>query len=55
MQEIVPEGEWDEFMSTLRRKLPTTIRIASHGGQVVLLCNQYRTGGSCNGATGVMQ
>ena len=26
-QKVVPEEEWDEFMSALRRELPSTFRI----------------------------
>ena len=31
MQGIVPEGEWDAFMETLRKPLPTTFRINGRG------------------------
>ena len=30
-QEIVPEGEWDAFMESLRAPLPTTFRINGRG------------------------
>lgn len=29
-QGIIPESEWDAFMETLRRSLPSTFRIAGH-------------------------
>lgn len=31
MQGIVPEGEWDAFIQTLRKPLPTTFRINGRG------------------------
>lgn len=31
LQGIVPEGEWDAFMTTLRKPLPVTFRINGRG------------------------
>lgn len=30
-QGIIPESEWDTFLATLRKTLPTTFRINGHG------------------------
>ncbi|KAI0240420.1 RNA cytosine-C(5)-methyltransferase NSUN2 [Lamellibrachia satsuma] len=32
-QGIVPEDEWEKFMTTLKATLPSTFRITGHGGQ----------------------
>jgi hypothetical protein len=29
-QEIVPESEWDDFITAMRRNLPTTFRITGN-------------------------
>ncbi|XP_051872485.1 RNA cytosine C(5)-methyltransferase NSUN2 [Pristis pectinata] len=44
-QKIVPEGEWDQFMATMREPLPATIRITgykSHAEEILhCLKNKY--------------
>lgn len=37
-QKLVPDGEWDQFMETLRNSLPATFRITSTTNKYVLAC-----------------
>ncbi len=42
-QGIVPEGEWDSFMASLRTMLPTTFRINGSGKFAEELRNRLKT------------
>ncbi|XP_013415807.1 tRNA (cytosine(34)-C(5))-methyltransferase isoform X2 [Lingula anatina] len=42
-QGIVPEGEWDQFMSTLRQELPVTFRITGYRSQAKRLLDVIKS------------
>lgn len=41
-QGIIPEGEWDAFLTYLRKSLPTTFRINGHGDFAHEIRNQMQ-------------
>ena len=40
-QDVVPEGEWDDFMAALRRPLPLTFRINGSGSHAATLQDKF--------------